>query len=74
MWLPLYLILMYRMGTEHEKFGFYRDTLQPINYETIAKLLNRLAERFGWEKIMEGENVIGLQMVSRGGVNSSDIH
>ncbi|KAG6523716.1 hypothetical protein ZIOFF_013593 [Zingiber officinale] len=35
----------WRIGTEHEKFGFEVDTLRRMNYEQIADLLNGLAER-----------------------------
>lgn len=52
-----------RIGTEHEKFGFEIDTLQPMKYEQIADLLNGIAERFDWEKVMEGDYIIGLKQV-----------
>ncbi|KAM3690602.1 hypothetical protein ACJW31_09G131900 [Castanea mollissima] len=51
----------WRIGTEHEKFGFELGSLRPIRYGQIAELLNGIAERFGWDKIMEGDNVIGLK-------------
>ncbi|AQK95304.1 Glutamate--cysteine ligase chloroplastic [Zea mays] len=51
----------WRIGTEHEKFGFEVDTLRPIKYDQIRDILNGLAERFDWEKIMEGNIVIGLK-------------
>ncbi|KAJ9173609.1 hypothetical protein P3X46_016726 [Hevea brasiliensis] len=51
----------WRIGTEHEKFGFELGTLRPMKYEQIADLLNGIAERFDWEKIMEGDNIIGLK-------------
>ncbi|XP_022929020.1 glutamate--cysteine ligase, chloroplastic-like [Cucurbita moschata] len=51
----------WRIGTEHEKFGFEVGTLRPMKYDQIAGLLNGIAERFDWEKIMEGDNIIGLQ-------------
>ncbi|KAH9318663.1 hypothetical protein KI387_020432 [Taxus chinensis] len=51
----------WRIGTEHEKFGFERKTLQPMNYEQISELLQGLAERFGWDKVMEGDFIIGLK-------------
>ncbi|KAG0612156.1 hypothetical protein M758_6G006600 [Ceratodon purpureus] len=50
----------WRIGTEHEKFGFQLDTLQPMSYEQIRLLLEGLAERFHWERVMEGDNIIGL--------------
>jgi hypothetical protein len=52
-----------RIGTEHEKFGFEFDTLRPINYKQISALLNGIALRFDWDKIMEGDNIIGLKTV-----------
>ncbi|XP_035830216.1 glutamate--cysteine ligase, chloroplastic isoform X2 [Helianthus annuus] len=51
----------WRIGTEHEKFGFDLKTLRPMTYEQIADLLNAISERFDWEKIMEGDNIIGLK-------------
>ncbi|KAJ4977304.1 hypothetical protein NE237_002410 [Protea cynaroides] len=51
----------WRIGTEHEKFGFEIGTLRPLNYEQITHLLNGLAERFDWDKIMEGDHIIGLK-------------
>ncbi|KAL9246719.1 hypothetical protein vseg_020217 [Gypsophila vaccaria] len=51
----------WRIGTEHEKIGFEIDTLRPMRYEQIAQLLNGIAERFDWEKEMEGDYVIGLK-------------
>ncbi|XP_019171173.1 PREDICTED: glutamate--cysteine ligase, chloroplastic-like isoform X1 [Ipomoea nil] len=51
----------WRIGTEHEKFGFEFGTLRPMKYAQIAELLNGIAERFDWEKIMEGEIIIGLK-------------
>ena len=35
-----------------------------MRYGQIAELLNGIAERFGWDKIMEGDNVIGLKQVN----------
>ncbi|XP_042947158.1 glutamate--cysteine ligase, chloroplastic-like isoform X2 [Carya illinoinensis] len=51
----------WRIGTEHEKFGFEFGTLRPITYEQIEELLNGIAERFDWEKIKEGDYIIGLK-------------
>ncbi|GAY39108.1 hypothetical protein CUMW_041850 [Citrus unshiu] len=51
----------WRIGTEHEKFGFEFETLRPMKYEQIAELLNSIAERFDWEKVMEGDYIIGLK-------------
>ena len=54
----------WRIGIEHEKFAFYRDTLEPVPYEGergIGALLNGLADAYGWERIAEGENTIALK-------------
>ncbi|KAF9685823.1 hypothetical protein SADUNF_Sadunf03G0094100 [Salix dunnii] len=51
----------WRIGTEHEKFGFENGTLRPMKYEQIAELLHGIAERFDWDKIMEGDTIIGLK-------------
>ncbi|XP_021713621.1 glutamate--cysteine ligase, chloroplastic-like [Chenopodium quinoa] len=51
----------WRIGTEHEKFGFEIETLRPMKYEQIAELLNSIAERFDWDKVMEGDYIIGLK-------------
>ncbi|RXH93893.1 hypothetical protein DVH24_015960 [Malus domestica] len=51
----------WRIGIEHERFGFDLKTLRPMKYEQIAELLNGIAERFGWDKIFEGYNVIALK-------------
>ncbi|MEX1109054.1 MAG: glutamate--cysteine ligase [Dongiaceae bacterium] len=53
----------WRIGTEHEKFGFRLDDLRPLPYEGpsgIGALLEGLAAKFGWERIREGENTIAL--------------
>ncbi|VVB11982.1 unnamed protein product [Arabis nemorensis] len=52
---------MWRIGTEHEKFGFEVKTLRPMKYEQITSLLNGISERFNWDKVMENGKVIGLK-------------
>ncbi|WP_334128141.1 glutamate--cysteine ligase [Sneathiella sp.] len=52
----------WRIGTEHEKFGFTLDTLEPLTYEGpkgIRAMLEGL-QRFDWTPDYEGENVIAL--------------
>ncbi|CAN1253824.1 Glutamate--cysteine ligase, chloroplastic [Linum perenne] len=51
----------WRIGTEHEKFGFESGSLRPMRYEQISELLNGIAERFDWDKVMEGDSIIGLK-------------
>ena len=52
----------WRIGTEHEKFGFRLDDLRPPEFDGergIEALLKGLT-RFGWEAIEEKERVIAL--------------
>ena len=61
----------WRIGTEHEKFGFTWDTLKPLPYDgerSILAMLEGLRDRFGWEEIRETGKLIGL---SRDGANVS---
>jgi glutamate--cysteine ligase len=61
----------WRMGTEHEKFGWLAGSHKPLPYAgdaSISALFEGLAERFGWERVREGGEVIGLQ---RNGANIS---
>jgi glutamate--cysteine ligase len=54
----------WRIGTEHEKFGFRLSDLKPLEYEGvqgIASLFKGL-EKFGWQPIYEGENAIAMSM------------
>ena len=53
----------WRIGTEHEKFGFTRDDLRPLPYDgprSIRALLEAQVERFGWTPVLEGGNPIAL--------------
>ncbi len=54
----------WRIGTEHEKFGYCKDTLNPLPYDgprSIKAVLEGLQHRFGWAPVLEGENIIGLK-------------
>lgn len=54
----------WRIGTEHEKFGFRIGSNLPIPYEGedgIRALLEGLAARYGWERVLEGEHIIALE-------------
>ena len=58
----------WRMGTEHEKFGFHPATLKPLAYDGpdgIRALLDGMT-RFGWKPLSENGNVIAL---TRDGAN-----
>lgn len=61
----------WRIGTEHEKFGWLTDSRLPLPYggdRSISALFAGLQDRFGWSAVREGDNVIGL---SRGKANIS---
>ncbi len=52
----------WRIGVEHEKFGFSYDGFTPVPYHGpngIKALLQEL-ETFGWSPVFEGEHVIAL--------------
>ncbi len=54
----------WRVGTEHEKIGLYEDTHAPVPYEGergIGALLRRVAAEDGWNPLVEGPHVIGLE-------------
>lgn len=53
----------FRIGTEHEKFAFFRADNSPVPYDgehSISALLKGMQQKLGWEPIMDGENIIGL--------------
>ena len=53
----------WRIGTEHEKFGYCKDTLQPLPYDgkrSIKAVLEGLRDRYGWTPVLEAGNIIGL--------------
>jgi len=52
----------WRIGTEHEKFGFRLDDLRPLTWEGeqgIGALLEGLT-RFGWQRVSENGKLIAL--------------
>lgn len=52
----------WRIGTEHEKFVYDLKTHKPVAYDGkpgIRQLLEGM-QRFGWQPVREGENIIGL--------------
>jgi glutamate--cysteine ligase len=60
----------WRIGTEHEKFGYLTDTHLPLPYggeRSISALFEGL-KSFGWTPVSEGENIIGM---TRSGANIS---
>ena len=54
----------WRIGTEHEKFGFCKDSLKPLPYEgerSILAVLEGLRDRHEWAPLYEGDKLIGLE-------------
>ncbi len=49
----------YKIGIEHEKFLFDNQNNKRIDYKKIKEMFLSLLE-FGWNPILEGENIIGL--------------
>ncbi len=66
----------FRIGTEHEKFPFYRSDLAPVPYEGrdgaggIRALLEGMQQRLGWEPITDAGHIIGLAGPEGGGAIS----
>ena len=61
----------WRIGTEHEKFGYCQDTLLPLPYDgprSIKAMLEGLRDGFAWDPVLEGDKIIGLV---KGGANVS---
>ncbi|HOP23403.1 MAG TPA: glutamate--cysteine ligase, partial [Gammaproteobacteria bacterium] len=47
----------WKVGTEHEKFGFHKDTLTPLKYAEkggIRDILEGLRDKFDWQPQYEG--------------------
>lgn len=61
----------WRIGTEHEKFGYLAATHEPLPYDgpaSVRAVLEGLRDRFGWRPVEEGGHLIGLE---RDGANVS---
>ena len=54
----------WRIGTEHEKFGYCKDNHKPIPYageRSILAVLEGLRNLHGWAPVLEEGNLIGLE-------------
>ncbi len=64
----------WRIGTEHEKFGYRQNDLLPLPYDapagqpSVKAMLEGLRDGFGWTPVLEAGNIIGLE---RNGANVS---
>lgn len=54
----------WRIGTEHEKFGYRLGTLDPLPYggDKGIKVLLEGLQQFGWKPVREGDTLVGLQL------------
>ena len=53
----------WKIGTEHEKFGYVKDSFAPLPYDgrcSIKAMLQGLRDTYNWLEILEGGNIIGL--------------
>ena len=51
----------WRIGTEHEKFGFRKNDLSPINFHNIQEIFSTLSKKYKWEIVFENKNIIQLK-------------
>ena len=61
----------WRIGTEHEKFGYVKGSYAPLPYEgpcSIRAMLEGLRDAHGWAPVYEGDAIIGVQ---KDGANAS---
>ena len=53
----------WKIGTEHEKFGFVNDNFLPLPYDgqcSIKAMLEGLRDKYNWSEILEENNIIGI--------------
>lgn len=53
----------WRIGTEHEKFVFFKEDNSPVPYDgerSIKALLDGMTTMLGWEPIVDAGHIIGL--------------
>ena len=54
----------WRIGTEHEKFGFLTDDLSPLPFageRSIQAVLRGLRDRYGWQALEEDGELVALK-------------
>ncbi len=51
----------WKIGTEHEKFGFQKKDYKPINFKQIERIFYSLNKHFKWKMIFEGNSLIALK-------------
>ena len=61
----------WRIGMEHEKFPYNRTDFKPLPYNGavgIRTFMERM-QRFGWEPVMEGDNLVSLKQNNKGSIS-----
>jgi glutamate--cysteine ligase len=61
----------WRIGTEHEKFGFCKQDCSPLPYEGdrgVRTMLIGMEELCDWKPVFEGENIIALECPKGGSI------
>ena len=64
-------IVDWRIGTEHEKFGYHTEDCSPLPYEGergIRAMLTGMQEYCDWKVEYEGDNIIGLHCPISGSI------
>ena len=51
----------WRIGTEHEKFGFKKRDLKQISFKDIQQIFSKLSSKYNWKMTKENKNIIGLR-------------
>ena len=62
----------HRIGTEHEKFPFYTDTLEPVPYDGdrgIRALLEGMQDHLGWSPSYDDGKLIALSSPDGAGIS-----
>ncbi len=63
----------FKIGTEHEKFPYFKNTFDPVPYEGpngVRALLDGMQTVTGWQPILENDKPIGLFDTVNGGAIS----
>ena len=51
----------WKIGTEHEKFGFKKKDLTPLTFKDIQNIFRDLINKYNWSAVKESGNIIELR-------------
>ncbi len=51
----------WKIGTEHEKFGFKKKDLTPLTFEDIQNIFGDLIDNYSWSAVKENGNIVELR-------------